>query len=65
MIAHHGDSDAVVRKRFTLSLTLSLLIVLAGMAWTWHVGQEANSIDHTLEHFRDALEGTHGQEGHK
>ena len=40
-----------------LSLTLSLAIVVFGMAWTWRVGQTAGRYYHELSHAQDELTG--------
>jgi hypothetical protein len=49
------DMVRAVRRRFVVSLTLSLLIVLIGMGWTWQVGQQSNRLYHEGHHAHEAL----------
>ena len=43
-------------KRWFLPLVVSLFIMLAGMAWTWRVGQESNALEHHLTHVKEAVD---------
>ena len=50
-----------VRGRFLVVLVLSLALGLAGIAWTWRIGQQANAVNHQLGHVRDALDDLQSQ----
>ncbi len=49
-----ADPEAI--RRWFPPLILSLVILLAGTAWMWRVGQESNRLDHHLSHVREALD---------
>jgi hypothetical protein len=48
------DPEAI--RRWFPPLILSVVILLAGAAWTWRIGKESNGLDHHLSHVREALD---------
>jgi hypothetical protein len=61
MTFQNSTSHTSVRGRFLVVLVLSLAFGLAGIAWTWRIGLQANVINHQLVHARDALDDLQSQ----
>ena len=43
-------------KAFVISLLLSFVIIMMGMAWTWKVGQVSNNLAHQVSHLDEGLD---------
>ena len=56
MAASPENADAQTRRRLTIALILSLLILLTGIVWTLRIGQQSRRISLQLAETRDGLE---------
>jgi hypothetical protein len=54
MQRQYCPTESVVRRKFLMSLVVSLLLLAGGMVWTVHVWKQTNLYFHTLFHVRIA-----------
>jgi hypothetical protein len=54
MQRQYSPTESVVRRKFLMSLVVSLLLLAGGMVWTVHVWKQTNLYFHTLFHVRIA-----------
>lgn len=48
--------NARERKAFVKSLLFSIIVLIAGLAWSYKIGLKANLLEHELGHASDYLE---------
>jgi hypothetical protein len=50
-----GQETPQAIQSMLLSLLVACGILFSGMFWTYHVGLQANILDHSLDHAQDAV----------
>lgn len=45
-----SKEERITVVQFIVAACMSLAVLVAGMVWTWRIGQESNKIAHALAH---------------
>lgn len=61
------EEHRLLSARFAYSALAAILILCAGMGWSWRVGLRANDLDHRLDHLQHPLmiDHDHHEEAHQ
>jgi len=47
---YQNKEERTTVQQFIVAVLMSLAVLVAGMVWTWRIGQESNKIAHELAH---------------